>query len=73
MKKKKNILIVGCGKMGSAHIKSFLNKDNINLYLYDKSKIKLDSYKKIKNIQLLNNLRLKTKFIKHIKSKTTHF
>ena len=62
MKKKNNILIVGCGNMGSAHIKSFLNKDNINLYLYDKSKIKLDSFKKIKNIHVLNNLKLKTNF-----------
>lgn len=62
MKKKNNILIVGCGKMGSAHIKSFLNKDNINLYLYDKSKIKLNSFKKIKNIHLLSSLKLKANF-----------
>lgn len=59
---KKNILIVGCGKMGLSHIKSFINKDDISLYLYDKSKIKLENYKKIKNIQILQNLKLKTRF-----------
>jgi hypothetical protein len=61
-KKKINILIVGCGKMGTSHLKSFIGKSHINLYLYDKFKSKLIKYQKCKNIQLLNNINLKIKF-----------
>jgi hypothetical protein len=62
LKKKINILIVGCGKMGTSHLKSFIGKSHINLYLYDKFKSKLIKYQKSKNIQLLNNINLKIKF-----------
>ena len=30
---KKNILIIGCGKMGLSHLKSFVNKPNLNIYI----------------------------------------
>ena len=43
LKKKINILIVGCGKMGTSHLKSFIGKSHINLYLYDKFK-KFEDY-----------------------------
>ena len=63
MKNKKiNILIIGCGKMGSSHISSFLDKPKVNLYLYDKFKSKLKKYKNYKNINILDNINLKIKF-----------
>ena len=46
---KKNILIVGCGKMGLSHFKSFADKKNLNIYLYDK---------KIKNLNFLSSQRI---------------
>ncbi len=58
-KKKVNILIVGCGKMGSSHIKSFLDKSCCNLLLYDNDKTKLKNYESLKNIEILKNIKLK--------------
>lgn len=58
-KKKVNILIVGCGKMGSSHIKSFLDKSCCNLLLYDNDNTKLKNYESLKNIEILKNIKLK--------------
>ena len=41
---KKNILIIGCGKMGISHLKAFVDKPSINVYLYDKKKKKLNFF-----------------------------
>lgn len=60
-KKKVNILIIGCGKMGKSHIKSFISKKNVNLFLYDKNQDQLIEYKKYKNIKILKTLRLTIK------------
>lgn len=60
-KKKVNILIIGCGRMGKSHIKSFISKKNINLYLYDKNKAQLIEYERLKNITILKNIKLNFK------------
>ena len=57
-KKKVNILIVGCGRMGKSHIKSFIEKKNINLYLYDKTRDQLKEFEKFDNITILKNIKL---------------
>ena len=61
-KKKENILIVGCGNMGKAHINSFINKKKINLFIYDKNKSQIKEYENNKNITILNNLKLLKKY-----------
>lgn len=38
---KKNVLIVGCGKMGLSHLKSFLKKNFFTIYIIDKNNKKL--------------------------------
>ena len=58
---KKNILIVGCGKMGLSHLKSFADKKNLNIYLYDK-KIKNLNFLSSQRIFILKNLDFKILF-----------
>ena len=53
---KKNILIIGCGKMGLSHLKSFVNKPNLNIYIFDKNKTNFDFISN-NNIYVLKNLR----------------
>jgi hypothetical protein len=52
---KKNILIIGCGKMGLSHLKAFSNKSNLNIYIFDKTKnLKFVSNQ---NVHILKNLK----------------
>ncbi len=46
----KNILIVGCGLIGSSILRAtLLKKISKNIYVYEKSKKKYFNYQKIKN------------------------
>lgn len=60
-KKKVNILIIGCGRMGKSHIKSFIDKKNINLFLYDVDTDQLKEYEKFQNIKILKSIKLSFK------------
>ena len=56
-----NILIIGLGNIGFAHLKSFfLSKQKYTIDLYDKKKIKFDNFSRIiankKNIKILKKL-----------------
>lgn len=61
----KKILLIGIGAMGTSHLKSFNNKKNYKLYLYDKYLKKSHIKKKIKNLNLNINYEICESFPKN--------
>ena len=61
----KKILLIGIGAMGTSHLKSFNNKKNYKLYLYDKYLKKSHIKKKIKNLNLNINYEICESFTKN--------
>jgi hypothetical protein len=49
---KKNVLLIGIGAMGTSHLKSFNNKKNCKIYIYDKYLKKSHIKKKIDSLEL---------------------
>ena len=57
-----NILIIGFGKMGFAHFSAIQNvKKNLNIYIYDKKKIK--TFFNDQRVQIINEIPINKKFL----------